>query len=112
MSARPKFRPEEFTQPEKLPVSLGLEREDRVALLGQCAQALLAGKLPDAPARLFVGGALMAWLQGGGDLSRDYFRITKRASRRTATAIWREIQNGHHDDARHPDESQPHDSDE
>lgn len=102
MSGRPKFSAEEFTAAPKVPVSLGLEREDRVALIGACAKALLAGKLPDAPARLFVGGALVSWLEGGGDLARDYLRVVKPKSRRTASAIWRELH--HRDEDGHANE--------
>lgn len=104
MSGRPKFLPDEFTLPEKIPVSLGLEREDRVALIGACAKALLAGKLPDAASRLFVAGALMSWLEGGGDLCREYLRVVKPKSKRTASAIWREID--HRDDGDHGNERQ------
>lgn len=56
-------------------------REGRVRMLGEAAEALLAGRLPDASARLFLAGALQAWLaQGGrcGSLERDYLRVTQR----------------------------------
>lgn len=50
-------------------------------MVAQAAEALLAGRLPDAPARLFLGGALQAWLREGGRcgaLERDYLRVTQR----------------------------------
>lgn len=59
----------------------GFTREDRVQLIAECAEALLHGRLPSGPARLFVGGALQAWLREGGrvgDLERSYFRVTQR----------------------------------
>jgi hypothetical protein len=56
-------------------------REGRVRLIAEAAAALLDGRLPDAPARLFLGGALQAWLREGGRcgaLERDYLRVTQR----------------------------------
>lgn len=50
-------------------------------LLAEAADALLAGRLPDASARLFLAGALSAWLREGGrcgSLERDYLRVTQR----------------------------------
>jgi hypothetical protein len=35
----------------------------------------MRGELPEPSARLFVAGALGAWLANGGDLERDYFRV-------------------------------------
>ena len=109
MSGRPKFLPDEFTSTPKAPVSLGVEREDRVRLIGECAKSLIEGKLPPTPARLFVAGALLSWLEGGGDLAKDYLRVVKAKSRRTASAIWRELH--HSDEADHGDERQSGDGD-
>lgn len=50
-------------------------------LIASAAEALLAGRLPDPAARLFLAGALQAWLtQGGrcGSLERDFLRVTQR----------------------------------
>src|SRR5262245_10889793 len=74
-----------------------LERADRIRLLGEAAQALLEGRMPDRPAALFLGGAIESWLREGGDLERAYFRVRgPRGSRRTPSAIWR----AHRDDGR------------
>jgi len=66
-------------------------REDRVRLLREVADALIGGRAPDRAAALFVGGALDAWLHGGGGLGaleRDYLRVTPpRGSHRTAAAV-------------------------
>jgi hypothetical protein len=43
-----------------------LTREAREQLIGQAAVALLRGELPHPAARIFVAGALSAWLQHGG----------------------------------------------
>lgn len=65
-----------------------LPREDRVRLLGEAAQALLEGRMPSDKARLFLGGALVAWLARGGDLERDYLRVRQRGSHRTPSKLW------------------------
>lgn len=72
-----------------------LTREGRVRLIGEVTQALLKGELPSRQARLWVGGALLEWLQRGGNLERDYFEVTKPKSHHTPSAIWRAL---------HPDE--------
>lgn len=75
----------------RLPV--GFDRESRVRLIARAAEALLAGRLPDAPARLFLASALQAWLREGGRvgaLERDYLRVAApRSSRHTASELWR-----------------------
>jgi hypothetical protein len=69
------------------------DREARVLLIGRAAAELMAGRLPDAPARLFVAGALLAWLQQGGrtgDLERLYLRTSgPERSRLTAPELFR-----------------------
>lgn len=66
-------------------------REDRVRLLREVADALIAGRAPGRAAALFVGGALDAWLRGGGGLGaleRDYLHVTPpRGSHRTPAAV-------------------------
>jgi hypothetical protein len=58
-------------------------------LVGQAAEALMHGRLPDAPARLFLAGALWAWLQRGGSLEGDYLRVTAPAgSHHTPAVLW------------------------
>jgi len=67
----------------------GLSREERVELLGRAARALLEGRLPDPSSRLFVAGAIVSWLESGGDLVRDYWRIAApRGSRSTPSVLW------------------------
>ena len=68
------------------------DRADRVRLLAEVAEALLAGRLPSRASALFVGGALLAWLaQGGrtGALERDFFKVAApRRSTLTAARLW------------------------
>jgi hypothetical protein len=66
-------------------------REDRVRLLGEFAEAVLAGREPDRAAAIFLAGALRAWLERGGSLEGDYLRVHQRGSHRTPSAIWREF---------------------
>jgi len=70
-------------------------REDRVKLLAEVAEALLAGRLPAPAARLFVAGALDAWLrQGGriGALERDFLKVAAPSrSTHTPARIWSRI---------------------
>lgn len=67
----------------------GFTREDRVRLLGEVARDLLAGRTPPLPARLFVGGAINAWLANGGGLEHDYLKVNaRRGSHRTPATIW------------------------
>ena len=90
MSSRPKFT-------DAALVSVLGDRARRVRLIGETAQGLLAGRLPAHDAALFVGGALMSWLENGGSLERDFLKVVKAKSHRTPRAIWREIR-------AHPDE--------
>lgn len=82
-------------------VPKALSREGRVLLLGEAFAALLENRLPSREAALFLGGAGKAWLTNGGDLSRDHLKVIKPKSKRTAAAIWREL-----NEARHPDDGQ------
>jgi hypothetical protein len=66
-------------------------REGRLRLIGEAAQALIAGKLPRPEARLFLAGALLAWLRHGGRLERDYFQVIKRHSKLTPNVLWDRI---------------------
>lgn len=69
----------------------GLTREDRVAMIGRAAEALLAGEMPADGDRLFLAGALVAWLASGGDLERDYLRVRRRGSHLTPARLWRSL---------------------
>lgn len=82
-----------------LPAEFDLTK--RVELVGHAAQALIAGQLPDPEARLFLAGAILGWLEHGGDLARDYLQVVKPKSHQTASALWRQIC------ARHFDENGP-----
>jgi hypothetical protein len=77
-------------------------REGRVRMLGELAGALLAGNPPDRAAALFLGGALLAWLEHGGSLERDFLKVIKPKSHRTPRAIWSELRGAvaHQDEGR------------
>lgn len=50
-------------------------------MIDAVAEALLAGDMPEPAARVFVAGALQAWLREGrrcGSLERDFLRVTQR----------------------------------
>lgn len=71
---------------------LGLTRADRVALLGRAAQALIDGRMPDDASRLFLAGGLVSWLQQGGSLTKDYWRVCgPQGSNHTEAVIWRQL---------------------
>jgi len=77
----------------QLPALLG--REGRVALIGQLAQQLLAGTVPDRSAAAFVGGALLAWLEHGGDLERTFLQVSAKAgSHDTPSMLWKRSSRG------------------
>lgn len=67
------------------------DRETRVAIIGRVAEALLAGREPDRSDAFFVGGALIAWLENGGNLERDYLKVVKPQSHMTPAVLWRRI---------------------
>lgn len=67
----------------------GLDRVELVRRLGDFAAALVAGKQPDAADVLFVAGGIHAWLQRGGNLTRDYWRTAGRqGSTHTEAVLW------------------------
>lgn len=64
-------------------------REDRVRLLGEAARDLLAGESPEPAALVFLAGGLTAWLDRGGDLLRDYWKVkAPPGSHRTPSQLW------------------------
>jgi len=77
--------------------------EGRVCLLAEAAEALMSDRLPSMESRIFLAGALSSWLQQGGDLSRDYLRVIRPKSKRTASRIFQEIQRENFD---HQDDGQ------
>lgn len=72
MKARPVTVFEPFGR-TRLPLT---PRERRVVLVKEAADALIAGRVPSAEARLFVGAALKQLLQGAG--GADPFDIRPR----------------------------------
>lgn len=65
------------------------DREGRVQMLGEAGEALLSGRMPSEAARLFLAGGLMAWLQNGGNLTRDFWRTAGRqGSTHTESILW------------------------
>lgn len=76
---------------QKLPaIPLTETREGRVLVLGRLAEALLDGRMPDRESATFLGAALLAWLEQGGQLTRDYLKIdAPQGSRITPDIIWR-----------------------
>jgi hypothetical protein len=98
MSARPTF------DPRGLEAAFGiarppliLDRAGRVSMIGEAAKALLDGQLPSRECAVFLGGALLSWLELGGNLEREYLRVTKAKSHHTPAAIWRSM-NAHRDE--------------
>lgn len=61
-------------------------------LLAEAADALLAGRMPSSAARLFLAGALSAWLREGGRigaLERDFLKVAAPArSTHTPARVW------------------------
>lgn len=51
--------------PRRSSVFRETDRRRRAELIGRAAEDLLAGKLPDPEARLFLAAALQGWLQEG-----------------------------------------------
>ena len=67
-------------------------RADRVRLLGEAFQALLAGRLPSREAALFLGGAGTAWLVQGGSLEKDFLQVVgPSGSHFTPSALWERL---------------------
>lgn len=76
-----------FGRCSKLPDTV--DREERVEMFGQVAQELISrgGK-----ANLYVGGSILACLENGGNLERDYLKITApKSSHFTPSVLWRRI---------------------
>ena len=64
------------------------DRRARVKLIAEAAQILLKD---GSQAALFTGGALLKWLQEGGNLERDYFQVAARAgSHHTASYLYQD----------------------
>ena len=82
-------------------------REGRIALLGEAFSALLRGEMPSPEAAMFLGGAGLAWLESGGSLERDHFRVVRAKSHHTPAVVWRSLKGDvgeAHQDERQDDE--------
>jgi hypothetical protein len=80
--------PDPFGRPVSVPTR-DLTRREKVRMIQRVAARLL--ELGGAN-NLFVGGALDAWLENGGDLVRHYLRVSPdRGSKRTPQRIAREL---------------------
>ena len=99
MSSRPKFTSSLVSALSTGRAPRRYDRAGRIQLIGEAAQALLAGRLPERDAALFLAGALLSWLETGGSLEREFLKVVKPKSHHTPAAIWQEIQ-------AHPDERQ------
>jgi hypothetical protein len=71
-------------------------RENRVQLLGQFAEAVLAGVEPSKGSMMFVASGLAAWLSGsGGNLIRDHWRVAgPQGCTVTESILWRRMKAG------------------
>lgn len=64
-----------------------LTREDRVQLLARAARLLIASGTVEG---VFTGHGMLAWLQEGGSLTRDYWRTAGvQGSTATESVLWR-----------------------
>lgn len=71
-----------------------LSREGRIAVLGELADDLQAGRQPDRVGAVWLGSALSAWLLASkrADLVRDYLEVRAPArSKTTPQAVYRRI---------------------
>lgn len=67
-------------------------REERVLAVGEVFEDLLAGREPDRQKLHFVAFGVMAWLQGGGHLARDYWKTAgAQGSTHTEAVLWRQL---------------------
>lgn len=70
----------------------GLSRQQRVQMLREVFEALLAGETPSDRARLFVASGGAAWLREGGNLTKTFWKVeAERGSHRTPRAIARAL---------------------
>lgn len=86
-----------FGRIQRLPGDFSLD--GRVKLLGEAAEALLRGEMPSDEARLFMAGGVAAWLNEGGDLVGDFWRVRgPQGSTRTAAVVWNALREERQDD--------------
>lgn len=68
------------------------DRETRVWLFGSACLALREDRRPPEDAARFLGTAGMGWLEDGGDLTRDWLGLVRRASHMTPQRVWSDLQ--------------------
>lgn len=87
------------------------DREGRVRLLGEAALDLLEGRMPSTEARMFLGGALLSWLQSAGALGaleRDFLQVAApHRSTMTPGRLWQRGSSRRATDARETDTMPP-----
>lgn len=66
-------------------------REGRVQLLAEAADALVAGRTPSRESALFLAAGVLSWLEHGGDLARDFWRVTRPKSHHTPQFFYRQL---------------------
>jgi hypothetical protein len=70
-------------------------REGRVRLLGEAFEALARGEMPSQEACTFLASGGCAWLEQGGDLLGDYWKVKAPAgSHHTAPLLWKRSSRG------------------
>lgn len=92
MSERPRFTDAALVAVLRGRAPRKYDRQGRVALIAEAARALLDDKMPSLEAAQFLGGALLAWLERGGSLERDYLKVAAKAgSHHTPAALWQAL---------------------
>lgn len=67
-----------------------VERARRVRLLAECFMALIEGRMPSDEARLFTASGGLSWLQLGGSIDRDYWKVrAPNGSHHSPAYMWR-----------------------
>ena len=92
MSAKPKFDAAALEQALGTRAPADFSRAGRIKLLDEFFSALLEGREPSRVAVLFVCGGGKKWLQQGGSIERDYWRVSAPAgSHHTPAYLFREF---------------------
>jgi hypothetical protein len=69
-----------------------LDQAGRVSMFHAVMSALIEGRQPERAAALFIGGGGLSWLTAGGDLVRDYWKLSaRRGSHATPQALMGEL---------------------
>jgi hypothetical protein len=70
-------------------------REDRVRLLGEFSEAVLAGVEPSKGSMMFVAAGIASWLTIGGGLTRDFWKVSgPQGCTVTEAILWRRMRDG------------------